>query len=205
MRVCVALRLQLFLRMRLRLLYPCLRAWPPCCRSVVGVVVFLDVSGSGRAREVRQRFAGQQVTGHQVESFMSACVDARLFHYVPMLLFDLFRASPCWLAALGGGAFGAEGSLAAVGSIKSGCSSCSADASERGVSPRLEVGGSACFALALRSPGCGCFCLRLDFQVTVSVRGSQGVNPAFLVLAFSTRTLKSSGVPARRVPAGACA
>ena len=87
--LCVALRLQLFLRMRLRLLYLCLRAWPPCCRSVVGVVVFLDVSGSGRAREVRQRFAGQQVTGHQVESFMSACVDARLFHYVPMLLFDL--------------------------------------------------------------------------------------------------------------------
>ena len=35
--------------------------------------------------------------------------------------------------------------------------------------------------------------------------GVKGVNPAFLVLAFSTRTLKSSGVPARRVPAGACA
>ena len=60
----------------------------PAVASVVGAVVFLDVSGSGRAREVRQRFAGQ-VTGHQVESFMSACVDARLFHYVPMLLFDL--------------------------------------------------------------------------------------------------------------------
>ena len=68
----------------------------PAVASVVGAVVFLDVSGSGRAREVRQRFAGQQVTGHQVESFMSACVDAR----VPLLLFDLFRASPCWLAAL---------------------------------------------------------------------------------------------------------
>ena len=79
-RLCVALRLQLFLRMRLRLLYLCLCAWPPCCRSVVGVVAFLDLSGSGRAREVRQRFAGQQVTGHQVESFMSACVDARLLH-----------------------------------------------------------------------------------------------------------------------------
>ena len=78
-RVCVALRLQLFLRMRLRLLYLCLRAWPPCCRSIVGAVVFLDVSGSGRAREVRQRFAGQ-VTGHQVKSFMSACVDARFLH-----------------------------------------------------------------------------------------------------------------------------
>ena len=75
-----------------------------------------------------------------------------------------------------------EGLLAASGSGKSGCSLCFADASERGVSPRLEVGGSACFALALpslcaRSPGCGCFCLRLDFQVTVSVRGGQGSQP----------------------------
>ena len=60
--------------------------------------------------------------------------------------------------------------------------------------------GAACFALALRSPGCSCFCLRLDFQVAVSVRGGQG--PGFLVPAFSTRTLKSTGVPARRVPAG---
>ena len=77
-RVCVALRLQLFLRMRLRLLYLCLRAWPPCCRSIVGAVVFLDVSGSGRAREVRQRFAGQQVTGHQVESFTSWVPPMRL-------------------------------------------------------------------------------------------------------------------------------
>ena len=74
--------------------------WCCCLSRCVGV---------GLAREVRQRFAGQ-VTGHQVESFMSACVDARLLHYVPMLLFDLFRASPCWLAALRGGAFGAEGS-----------------------------------------------------------------------------------------------
>ena len=40
--------------------------------------------------------------------------------------------------------------------------------------------GVACFALALRSPGCGCFCLRLDFQVTVSVRGSQGSQPCVL-------------------------
>ena len=50
-RVCVALRLQLFLRMRFRLLYLCLCAWPPCCRSTVGVVVFLDLSGSVRARD----------------------------------------------------------------------------------------------------------------------------------------------------------
>ena len=111
-----------------------------------------------------------------------------------------FCASLCWLAALGEGE-GLSEQLAAVGSIKSGCSSCYADASERGVNPRLEVGGSACFPLALRSPGCGCFCLRLDFHVTVSVRGGQGSQPGFLVLAFSARTLKSSGVPARRVPA----
>ena len=57
-------------------------------------------------------------------------------------------------------------------------------------------------SLCARSPGCGCFCLRLDFHVTVSVRGGQGSQPGFLVLAFSARTLKSSGVPARRVPAG---
>ena len=73
-----------------------------------------------------------------------------------------------------------EGLLAAAGSGKSGCSSCFADASERGVSPGLEVGGSACFPLALRSPGCGCFCLRLDFHATVSVRGSQGSQPCVL-------------------------
>ena len=30
----------------------------------------------------------------------------------------------------------------------------------------------------------------------------KGVNPGFLVLAFSTRTFESSGVPARRVQAG---
>ena len=47
-----------------------------------------------------------------------------------------------------------EGLLAAAGSGKSGCPSCFADASERGVNPRLEVGGSACFPLALT----GCWC-----------------------------------------------
>ena len=73
-----------------------------------------------------------------------------------------------------GRGFRSRGLLAALGSCKSGCSSCFADASEQGVSPRIEVGGLTWFALALRSPGCSCFCLRLDFQVTVSVRGSQG-------------------------------
>ena len=41
-----------------------------------------------------------------------------------------------------------EGLLAASGSVNW-LPLCFADASERGVSPRLEVGGSACFALAL--------------------------------------------------------
>ena len=41
----------------------------------------------------------------------------------------------------------ATGFQAGLGSCKSGCPLCFADASERGVSP----GGSACFALALRS------------------------------------------------------
>ena len=101
-----------------------------------------------------------------------------------------------------GRGFRSRGLLAALGSCKKSCSSCFADASERGVNPRLEVGGSACVAPALRSRGCGCFCLRLDFQVAVSVTGAvKGVNPGFLVLAFSTRTLKSSGVPGRRVQA----
>ena len=55
--------------------------------------------------------------------------------------------------------------------------------------------------LCARSPGCGCFRLRLDFQVSVSVRGG-GQGAGFLVPAFSTRTLPSGGVPARRVQAG---
>ena len=61
--------------------------------------------------------------------------------------------------------------------------------------------GVACFALILRSFSSR-FCLRLDFHVTVSVRRGQGSQPGFLMLAFSARTLKSSGVPARRVQAG---
>ena len=87
------------------------------------------------------------------------------------------KLSPlCWLPAVPGERRGflSRGLLAASGSCKTSCSSCFADASERGVNPRLEVGGSACVAPALRSRGCGCFCLRLDFQVAVSVRGSQG-------------------------------
>ena len=128
--------------------------------------------------------------------------------FVRSTVFPFFRSchsslynlsSMCWLAALRGvrGAFGVEGSwllqlqanlvaLRVLRRFRTGC--------------RLEVGGSAC-SLCARSPGCGCFCLRLDFHVTVSVRGGQGSQPGFLVLAFSARTLPSSGVPARRVQA----
>ena len=83
-------------------------------------------------------------------------------------------SSLCWLAAVrgAGGAFGAEGSwllqlqanLVALRVLLMLLNGLSVLGSRWG-------GGSACFALALRSPGCGCFCLRLDFQVTVSVKG----------------------------------
>ena len=50
-----------------------------------------------------------------------------------------------------GRGFLSRGLLAASGSCKTSCSSCFADASERGVSPRLEVGGHLfAFALALQ-------------------------------------------------------
>ena len=87
-----------------------------------------------------------------------------------------------------------EGLLTALGSCKSGCPSCFAEASERGVSPRLEVEGLFCARFGARS-----------FRLLCPCWGVKGINPGFLVLAFSTRTLKSSGVPARRVPAGASA
>ena len=89
-----------------------------------------------------------------------------------------------------------EGLLSALGSCTSGCPSCFADASERA---RGGGGQPVLRSLCARSRGCGCFCLRLDFQVAVSVRGSQGT---WVLSAFSTRTLPSTGVPARRVQAG---
>ena len=69
-----------------------------------------------------------------------------------------------------------EGLLAAAGSGKSGCSLCFAYDSERGVSPRLEVGGVSLF------------CARFALS-------------KLRLFSFSTRTLKSSGVPGRRVQA----
>ena len=114
-RLCVALRLQLFLRMRLRLLYLCLRAWPPCCRSVVGVVVILDVSGSGlpeksasvlqgRSQGTRWKASCQLVS---MLGFFTTCQCFSLICYEG----PAFCASLCWLQALRGmgGAFGALG------------------------------------------------------------------------------------------------
>ena len=75
-----------------------------------------------------------------------------------------------------------EGLLAAAGSSKSGALR---------VLPMLQNGVSilgsrwggcqpVLRSLCARSPSCGCFCLRLDFQVTVSVRWSQGSQPWIL-------------------------
>ena len=120
---------------------------------------------------------------------MSGALGRRAISCGPsLLLFGVLLSSariPLWLSCLhcvGLQHFGErEGLLAAAGSCKTSCSSCFADASERGVSPRLEVGGSACFALALRSLSR----LRLFlFEARLSgycVRegGVKGVNPGF--------------------------
>ena len=104
----------------------------------------------------------------------------------------------------GGGAFGAEGSLAAVGSIKSGCSSCCADAAERGVLGSRWGVSLFCARFALSKLRLLLFEARLS-GYCVREGEVKGINPGFLVLGFSnfsTRTLKSRGVPARRVQAG---
>ena len=102
----------------------------------------------------------------------------------------------------GGGAFGAEGSLAAVGSIKSGCSSCCADAAERGVLGSRWGVSLFCARFALSKLRLLLFEARLS-GYCVREGEVKGINPGFLVLGFSTRALKSrGGVPARRVQAG---
>ena len=111
-----------------------------------------------------------------------------------MLLFDLFRASPCWLAALW--LLQVQANLVAFRVLPMLQNGVSVLGSRWGGQP-------ACFALSrLRL---FLFEARLSGYCVREGGGVKGVNPGFLVLAFSTRTLKSSGVPARRVPAGACA
>ena len=92
----------------------------------------------------------------------------------------------------GGGAFGAEGSLAAVGSIKSGCSSCCADAAERGVLGSRWGVSLFCARFALSKLRLLLFEARLSGSC-VREGEVKGINPGFLVLGFSTRALKSRG------------
>ena len=92
----------------------------------------------------------------------------------------------------GGGAFGAEGSLAAVGSIKSGCSSCCADAAERGVLGSRWGVSLFCARFALSKLRLLLFEARLS-GYCVREGEVKGINPGFLVLGFSTRALKSRG------------
>ena len=72
-----------------------------------------------------------------------------------------------------------EGLLAALGSCKSGCPSCFADPSERGVSPRLEVGGSACL-----------LCARFDRVMVLAVRVCVA-SQAAVVLAYEAQVTVS--------------
>ena len=74
-----------------------------------------------------------------------------------------------------------EGLLAAAGSGKSGCPSCFADDSERGVSPRLEVGGVSlfCAGFALSRLGLLLFEARLS-GYCVREGGGQGSQPWLL-------------------------
>ena len=115
----------------------------------------------------------------------------------------MVKLSPlCWLAALRG-AGGALGCFrfrhiwllfVFCRCFRTGCQS-----SARG------GGGSASFALALRSLSrlrVFLFEARLSGYCVREGGGVKGVNPGFLVLAFSTGTLKGSGVPARPVQGG---
>ena len=73
--------------------------------------------------------------------------------------------------------------MAAAGSGKSGALRVFADASAQGVSPRLEMGGSACFALTLRSLSrlrLFLFEARLSGYCVREGRGVKGVNPGCL-------------------------
>ena len=103
------------------------------------------------------RAAGHRAPGGKV---LVSLFDARFFYYVPMLLFDLFCASPSWL--------GAGEALAALSSCKKSCSSCVPMLQKRGV----QVAVLLLFE-ARRS--------RLDVQVLCPcLQGSQGSQPCVL-------------------------
>ena len=102
---------------------------------------------------------------------------------------DLVVKLQCWLAALRG----VGGALGCASSGKSGCPLCFVDASERGVSPRLEVGGVSlfCAGFALSRLRLICFEARLS-GYCVREGGGQGSQPWVLVLAFSRGSGKTS-------------
>ena len=75
-RVCVALRLQLFLRMRFRLLYLCLRAWPPCCRKCRWCCCLSRCVGVGqgpRSPPAFCRAAGHRAPGGKLHVSLCRC------------------------------------------------------------------------------------------------------------------------------------
>ena len=73
--VCVALRLQLFLRMRLRLLYLCLRAWPPCCRKCRWCCCLSRCVGVGQGPRSPPAFcrAGHRAPGGKLHVSLCRC------------------------------------------------------------------------------------------------------------------------------------
>ena len=74
-RVCRALRLQLFLRMRLRLLYLCLRAWPPCCRKCRWCCCLSRCVGVGQGPRSPPAFcrAGHRAPGGKLHVSLCRC------------------------------------------------------------------------------------------------------------------------------------
>ena len=74
-RVCVVLRLQLFLRMRLRLLYLCLRAWPPCCRKCRWCCCLSRCVGVGQGPRSPPAFcrAGHRAPGGKLHVSLCRC------------------------------------------------------------------------------------------------------------------------------------
>ena len=128
------------------------------CRGRAGPEKSASVLQGSRSQGTRWKASCQLVS---MLGFFTTCQCFSLICYEG----PAFRASPCWLAALRG----AGGAL--------GCC--------RFMQKEFLFVFCRCFRTGC--PGCACFCLRLDVQVTVSVfAGGVKDNPAFLVLAFST-------------------
>ena len=151
-RVCVALRLQLFLRMRLRVtvsVLVCLAALLSQCRWCCCLSRCVGVGQGPRSPPAFCRAAGHRAPGEascELVSMLGFCTKCQCFS---LICYEgpAFRASPCWLAALRG----VGGAL--------GCF--------RFMQKEFLFVFCRCFRTGC--PGCACFCVRLDFQVTVSV------------------------------------